>query len=234
MVKMELKRLFLSGERRAELLKQIRTPRKWSLFLHRNLQLLLFRELEPLGGNSVVLTISAKAAVEVLWHSEKWNSCHRRRRRRPSSGMAAFCTNQILAKTERLESLGSQDTPKTEHQQIFKHSFQRNPQEQKIPFGYGDSFRSPLWLLSCRPLFQGQLSWRYPASTSVPCARWTGESRVFYLGRNSHFVEIWSGQNNDLLELVTLVVVNVCRFPMIYLWFFPLKDLLFFMFAFLL
>ena len=162
--------------------------KKMVAVFHRNLQLLLFRELEPLGGNSVVLTISAKAAVEGLWHSEKWNSCHRRRR--PSSGMAAFCTNQILAKTERLESLGSQDTPKTEHQQIFKHSFQRNPQEQKIPFGYGDSFRSPLWLLSCRPLFQGQLSWRYPASTSVPCARWTGESRVFYLGRNSHFVEM--------------------------------------------
>lgn len=71
-----------------------------------------------------------------------------------------------------------------------KHSFQRNPQQQKIPFGYGDSFRSPLWLLSCRPLFQGQLSWRYPASTSVPCARWTGESRAFCLGRNSHFVEM--------------------------------------------
>lgn len=40
--------------------------KKMVAVFHRNLQLLLFRELEPLGGNSVVLTISAKAAAEVL------------------------------------------------------------------------------------------------------------------------------------------------------------------------
>lgn len=36
--------------------------KKMVAVFHWNLQLLLFRELEPLGGNSVVLTISAKAA----------------------------------------------------------------------------------------------------------------------------------------------------------------------------
>ena len=136
MVETELKSLFLSDERRAELLKKIRTPRKWSLFSTETCNSSFFGELEPLGGNSVVLTISAEAAVEVLWHSEKWNSCHRRRR--PSSGMAAFCTNQILAKTERLESLGSQDTPKTEHQQIFKketRNSRKSPLGMVIPSG---------------------------------------------------------------------------------------------------
>lgn len=60
-VKMELNSSFLSGERRAEQLKTIMTPRKFFAVFPPKLATPPFSGAGTFGGNSVVLTISAKA-----------------------------------------------------------------------------------------------------------------------------------------------------------------------------
>ena len=188
MVKMELKSSFLSGERRAELLKKSWHQENGRCFPPK-------LATPPFSGAGT--SWRKLSRLDHFRQGGRPSRCFDTRRNEtavvvviPAAAWRLSAQTKSWPKLNDLNRLDLRILQKQNTNTSVKHSFQRNPQEQKIPFGYGDSFRSPLWLLSCRPLFQGQLSWRYPASTSVPCARWTGESRAFCLGRNSHFVEM--------------------------------------------